>query len=314
MKYISNPELPIVKSGYLGNRIENGRFTEYVSTPKTLKDIIRWKREPNHKDPDYVLPVMQDGAFLERDDDYIVWLGHATFLIQIDGKRIITDPCLTSPPFVKRHTPLPVPIDEIKPDYILISHGHYDHLDARTLKSFSGATALVPLKMTKIIERINPFITTQEAGWYQRYNIDEGFKIYLLPALHWHKRTPWDTNKVLWGSFLIETPSRTIYFAADTAYGEHFADIGRLFEIDIALLPIGAYEPEWFMGDNHISPHDALRAFDDLRAKTMVPMHYGTFDLASEPLGKPERVIRELSDSDRMKMLVIGEVWGLDEG
>jgi len=307
MAYLNNPRLNTIIPDYPGNKLINGRFVEYASTPKSILDILRWKKEPNRKDPDYVANIVYDGDFLRRDDDYLIWLGHATFLFQIAGKRIITDPVFYAPPFTRRLSDMPIHPDSIEADYILISHGHYDHLDAATLKGLSSGMALVPLGMAPTIAKINASIETQEAGWYQKYDIDDDVRIYLLPALHWHKRTLWDTNKILWGSYIIETSDVTIYFAGDTAYGEHFAQIGELFDIDIALLPIGAYEPEWFMGDNHLSPRDAIRAMGDLGAEAMIPMHYGTFDLASEEISKPERVMRQISDQNKVRFAKIGE-------
>ncbi|MFM8588410.1 MAG: MBL fold metallo-hydrolase [Bacteroidota bacterium] len=120
-------------------------------------------------------------------------------------------------------------------------------------------------------------------------------KIYFLPARHWSKRGLFDTNQRLWGSFIIQTLNRTIYFSGDTGYGSHFKEIGSLFkDINIAIMGIGAYEPEWFMSPNHISPKDALRAASEMSAKTFIPMHYGTFDLSDEPLFEPINSLKDL--------------------
>lgn len=303
--------LHTIKEGYAGNQMNHGIFIEYTSKQKTFIDLIKWKLEKNNKVYTNHLEVLKDTKFLDQKEDYIVWLGHASFLIQIDGKRIITDPCLTAPPLTKRYTELPIHIADISPDYILISHGHYDHLDSKTLTFFDHATALIPLKMQKIIHKMNPSIKIQEAGWYQQYAIDEHFKIYFLPALHWHRRTAFDMNKVLWGSFIIQTPTKTIYFSGDTAYGEHFKSIGELFDIDIAILPIGAYEPRWFMKDNHMNTDDAKQAYIDLGAKIFLPMHFATFDLSNEALDEPEQIIRNLIEEEKLKILKIGEIWHL---
>ena len=309
----SNPELPIIKPGYPGNQMADGTFIGFRSRSKSLLDILKWKFSSNPKKEEkaneaYALKVIKRPHRPDTKEDHLCWLGHATFLIQIDGKRIITDPCLTAPPLTRRHTELPFGINQIDPHYLLISHGHYDHLDSDTIEHFDHAAALVPLKMSDLLRKINPTLTIQEAGWYQQYRIAENFEVYFLPSLHWHRRGLSDTNEVLWGSYILKTPHTTLYFAGDTAYGEHFKEIGALFDIDIAILPIGAYAPRWFMGDNHMDPQDALKAFHDLKAKTLLPMHYGTFDLTDEPMGEPEQMLRALGTKENVRFVDIGEI------
>lgn len=310
--YLSNKKLPFIKEDFLGNEVVDDEFINLKSSDKSIFEILKWKFSINPKkeqknSEEYQLKVIKNPKILESKDDYICWLGHATFLIQIDGKKIITDPCLTSPPLTKRYTELPFEIRDINPDYLLITHGHYDHLDSDTIKHFNNSTALIPLKMSPIIKGINSTVKTEEAGWFQEYDIDEKFKVYFLPSFHWHKRNLIDANKVLWGSFIIQTAKKTIYFAGDTAYAEHFKEIGTLFEIDTAILPIGAYDPSWFMGDNHMNPVEALQAFSDLRAKELIPMHFGTFDLTDEPLGEPEQIMRQVGKDKNLRFVTIGE-------
>jgi L-ascorbate metabolism protein UlaG (beta-lactamase superfamily) len=197
---------------------------------------------------------------------------------------------------------------QLKPDYLLISHGHFDHLDLKTIEKFDECIALVPLKMGRIIEKTNKNVKAQEAGWYQQYNIDENFEITFLPSHHWHKRSINDYNKILWGSFLIKTKNKTIYFAGDTGYSNHFKDIQLIFkEIDIAIMPIGAYSPRWFMKSSHINPNEALMAAKDLNANKIIPMHFGTFDLSDEPSGEPEQIFKEIGKNDNLHFLDIGE-------
>ncbi|MCP4670886.1 MAG: metal-dependent hydrolase, partial [Desulfobacula sp.] len=199
-------------------------------------------------------------------------------------------------------------LGDIKPDYLLVSHGHFDHLDTDSIKHFSGAKALIPLKMTDIIKKANPDIHCQEAGWYQQYDLNENFQITFLPAHHWHRRNSFDYNKVLWGSFLIKTKSTSIYFGGDSAYSNHFQDIGNLIGgVDIAILPIAAYAPRWFMKSSHINPEEALQAFKDLQAKRFIPMHFGTFDLSDEPMGEPAKLLSSLSGSENVTFLDIGK-------
>ncbi len=293
---------------------KDGRFLnqDEKSGAKNPLDILKWKlktspfKREKHKKSN--LRVIKSPHPPKTKEDYICWLGHASFLIQIEGKRILTDPCLYAPLFFKRYTDIPFPIDSLNPDIILISHGHYDHLDTKTLKHFKSSTILAPLKMKSILQKINRSFKIQECDWYESYNINEPFEVTFLPARHWHKRTPNDTNRVLWGSFLIKSQKDTIYFAGDTAFGEHFKEIAKIADIDYALLPIGAYEPRWFMKNNHLNPSDALKAFRDLNAKTLIPMHYGTFSLSDEPINEPPRKLKELIKDENVRFLDIGEV------
>jgi len=314
--YKSNASLKIIKKGYKGNLYENGQFQNLYGYggSKGLWDIIKWKfsRNPQQEEKDnenYKLKVHKNSEFLVEKRDYIMWLGHASFLIQINGKKILTDPCLTAPPFYKRLVELPVKIEELKPNYILVSHAHYDHLDTDSLSKFDNALALIPLNMSETINDLNPKIKTQEAGWYQQYDINETFEIFFMPSRHWHRRGAFDTNKVLWGSYIIKTKEKTIYFCGDSAYSKHFSQTALLFpSIDIALMPIGAYRPRKIMEANHMNPQESLRAGKDLKAKMIVPMHYGTFDLSDEPLGEPERVFRKIGKNENIRFLDVGEL------
>ena len=191
---------------------------------------------------------------------------------------------------------------------MLISHGHFDHLDTNSIKKFNNSMALIPLNMSGIIKDLNPTITTQEAGWYQEYNINEIFQVFFMPSRHWHRRGAFDTNKVLWGSYVIKTKEKTIYFTGDSAYSKHFSDAALFFpSIDIALMPIGAYSPRKIMKNNHMNPEESLQAAKDLKAKLIIPMHFGTFDLSDEPLGEPEKIFRKIGKEENIRFLNIGE-------
>ena len=137
-------------------------------------------------------------------------------------------------------------------------------------------------------------------------------QVTFLPARHWANRSPFDVNTSLWGGFIIERAGKCIYHGGDSGYGSHFKDIGNLFpRIDVALIGAGAYAPTWFMGPNHQDPFDALQAFHDTKAKTFIPFHYGTFDAADEPLGEPEKILRQLEAEGKIKnslnILKLGE-------
>ena len=315
--YLINKKLKTIKNGFKGNKFQNGVFENpYGKSGNTaFFDLLKWKLSPNpqkdiKENEKYSLKVIKNKNALSTAEDFIYWLGHASFLIQLDGKKILTDPCLTAPPFIKRLTELPIEIEKIKPDYLLISHGHYDHLDLKTIEKFDKCIALVPLKMGQMIESKNEKISTQEAGWYQQYDINEKFEITFLPAHHWHKRGINDYNEMLWGSFVIQTKDKTIYFAGDTGYSNHFRDIQKIFKkVDIAIMPIGAYSPGWFMKSSHINPQETLQASRELHASKVIPMHFGTFDLSDEPLGEPERLLRGTEGNENVHFLAIGEKW-----
>ncbi len=312
--YLKNSQLHTIKEDFKGNAFIDDVFENLYgrSGMTTFVDLLKWKLGANPKakikeKETYNLEVVEDASVLDKKEDYICWLGHASFLIHIDGKKIVTDPCLTNPPFIKRLTKLPFKLESIKPDYLLISHGHYDHLDSDTLKYFNDAKALTPLSMTNLVKGMNSSIKIQEAGWYQSYELEEDFEIYFLPSHHWHRRSLTDRDEALWGSFLIKMKHKTIYFAGDSGYSKHFKDIYETFgEIDIAILPIGAYEPSWFMKSSHISPSEALQAYKDLHAKAFIPMNFGTFDLTNEPLGEPEQILRKIGKKENIHFLTIG--------
>jgi L-ascorbate metabolism protein UlaG (beta-lactamase superfamily) len=318
--YLRNEKLTTIKKGHAGNPFREGRFYgEYDSgAGKSVLKIIKWKlsrnpRAEEKRTDSFALNVIQHNHLPGETGDYIMWLGHASFLIRINGRSIITDPCLTQPPLIPRHSSLPLPIDKFEADYLLISHGHYDHLDTDTLRLLpaSRTRALVPLKMGSIIKNANADIQVEEAGWYQRYTVNDDLEIFLLPAYHWHKRALFDLNAVLWGSYLIRWKDQTIYFAGDSGFSTHFAEIGKLFgKIDYAILPIGSYEPSYIMKMSHMNPQEAVRAFHDLNARVFIPMHYGTFDLTDEPLGDPVHRLRKIMEQGKVK----GDVWIPDVG
>ncbi|MBL7995046.1 MBL fold metallo-hydrolase [bacterium] len=321
--FVRNEALPTILEGYKGNPMIDGRFvnTNLSVSGAPFSSILKWFTSPNpqkeEKDNEkYSIPIHKISDLNSIKEDCVIWLGHASFLFRLGGKWLLTDPCLTSPAFQKRFTPLPIPISELFVDYLLISHGHYDHLDSTTISELpsKNMTALVPLKMGDLIRSMNKNIQVYEAGWYQEFPLlNEAFRIYFLPAQHWYLRVPWDRNKILWGSFMIEYKGKCFYFAGDTAYADHFSAITELFpSIDYCFMPIGAYKPEYVMKTNHTNPEEAVRGFHDLHGKTFLPMHYGTFDLADEPRGEPIRLLKSLESdgtiSGTLKTPEIGQV------
>ena len=292
IKFLKNPNLQTVKKGFKGVPVKKGRFvgefnSREVKISTKTKSILSFVKKFIKKEIEIEntpLPIIKDRSFLHEKDDYLIWLGHASFLIQCNGIKFLTDPCFRSMPFKKRVTPAPFHIRELgKIDYLLISHGHHDHLDLKTIKYAKNqiSKALIPLKMGRLIKRANSNIKYQEAGWYQKYDINEkDIEVFFLPAHHWHRRNFFDYNRVLWGSFLIKCKNKNIFFAGDTGYNVHFKEIKEIFEkIDIAILPIN---PPYIISGSHMTHSETIKAIKELSPKYLIPMHYGAFNLTKE--------------------------------
>ncbi len=318
--YKYNPNLKSINPEWKGNILFDNRFANgnIKDVGFSFFDILKWKFSKNdfkngRKDEDYQLKVVHDDSFLISDKDVIVWLGHASFFIRINGVTILTDPILGSLPFIKRMTKFPIDKHKLKNiDYVLLSHAHRDHFDKRSMKILAknnpNMKVLLPMELGKWFAMKG--INFQEAAWYQQYEIPHKAKITLMPAQHWSNHNGYDYNMELWGSFVIEIGDKTIFFAGDSAYGSHFKTINSYFpNIDYAMLPIAAYRPDYIMKQSHMSPWEAMDAFTDLKAKTMIPMHYGTFNLADEYFGEPEEIMRENSDRLNIKILPAGETF-----
>ncbi|RLD76922.1 MAG: hypothetical protein DRJ07_15485 [Bacteroidetes bacterium] len=318
IEYKYNTDLEIIKKGWKGNILIDDEFANNGTKDQkfTPFDILKWKMSKNpqaleKKDDNFALKVIENNDFLKSQEDMIVWLGHATFFIRIGGKTIITDPIFYDMPMVKRLAAMPCEVSDLNNiDFLLLSHGHRDHFDKKSITALHqnnpNIEALVPLKLADFFDKEK--ITNQQAGWYQKFKTGAGIEIYFMPAKHWNRRGAFDFNKTLWGSFIIKANGKTIYFAGDTAYGEHFSEINRFFgSIDYCLMPVGAYKPDYIMKESHISPNEALKAFSDLKGETFIPMHYATYDLADEPLGEPLRILQENNTKYNIKILDIGE-------
>lgn len=213
----------------------------------------------------------------------VSWIGHASFLVQIGGLNILADPVFGGATFFfPRIMPPGIKLDDIPPiDIILISHNHRDHMDAKSLfllKRFfkPNALILVPKGLKKWFDA-NGFNGVHEHTWWEYRRYKHG-RFTFLPAHHWSQRGLFDYNRSLWGSWMIEYNGFTLYFAGDTAYANHFGAIAQKFpNIDTALLPIGPCEPDDSMRESHMGPEEACLAMDELNARSMVPMHWGTF-------------------------------------
>ena len=324
--YVYNKNLPIVKKGWKGNILINNRFYNSDTPVKSpVASVLKWKLTKNpqkeaKKQDTFKLNIIPITNF-SKTDNQLIWLGHASFIIRFEGINLITDPIFFDIPTTKREVGLPCKVEAIKNiDYVLLSHDHRDHFDVKSLKKvFSNnpkIEALVPLGMKKLLQKnkLNK-ISIQEAGWYQSYNINKDIKIIFLPASHWGRRGLFDFNKTLWGGFLLIGKTKKIYFSGDTAYDETiFNKIHDEFgDIDICILPIGAYSPSFIMKQSHTTPEEAYQIFNDLHGKKFIPMHYGTYDLSDEPLGEPIKRLKKCFKNDnRLQQIDVGEVFLLD--
>jgi L-ascorbate metabolism protein UlaG (beta-lactamase superfamily) len=246
----------------------------------------------------------------------VTFIGHSTFLIRTASRVLITDPVFTTnagpfgrlgPPRVR---PPAIPLRDLpRVDLVLLSHNHYDHLQPSSLRALPDATIVTALGVGRHVpprvpptggshERAqeNPVASafrpnTRELDWWQAIDIG-GAAVTAVPAQHFSARTAWDRNATLWCGFVVQVDGVTIYFAGDTGYTPQFREIGARFpSIDIALLPIGAYEPRWFMEPMHMNPDEAVRAHVDVGARVSIGMHFGTFQLTDEGIDEPVRAL-----------------------
>lgn len=309
--YRHNKDLVTIKSRWNGNRTFRGRFLNNErNLSHGIGSILKWRLSGNPQRAEkraerWNPPVNMLHSLDEISGDALVWLGHSSFFMQLDGKRFLFDPVFGSIPFVRRESRLPVdPKIFTGIDYLLISHDHYDHLDKksvrRVLAQNPGITVVCGIGVGELIAQWGDGTADiVEAGWYQRYDADP-ISITFLPAKHWSKRGANDGGARLWGSFWISGSRRSLYYSGDTGYGRHFREVRSLCgRPDVAVIGIGAYKPRWFMQRNHISPYEALDASAELGAGLTLPMHYGTFDLSDEPLSDPPRVFaKEAGERD----------------
>jgi L-ascorbate metabolism protein UlaG (beta-lactamase superfamily) len=258
----------------------------------------------------HVLPAADAAAALSAaGPESLTWLGHASFLIRTGGLTILTDPFLSdhASPVAglgpRRFVPPGMPVDALPPvDAIVVSHNHYDHLDARTVEGISlkvggAAAAVVPAGLGPFFAS-RGYSDVRELAWSSSTLLRKSppspsssfpsVSLTCLPAIHFSGRTPLDRNATLWCSWSIVSPSLRLYFAGDTGYGPLFAGLGREHgPFDVALLPIGAYEPASIMRSVHLNPEEAVAVGRDLRASTLVAMHWGTIVLTDEPPFEP---------------------------
>jgi L-ascorbate metabolism protein UlaG (beta-lactamase superfamily) len=236
----------------------------------------------------------------------ISYVGHASFLIQTAGLNILLDPVWSkraSPSrFIgpKRVNDPGIAFADLPPiDLVLVSHGHYDHLDVRTLSRIAAAhraRVVTPLGNDVIMRNFDPAVAAEAYDWGDRIDVGAGVAVTLVASRHWSARNLSDRNLALWASFVIEAPGGRIYHVADSGYGD--GDYFRTARkhhgpFRVAILPIGAYEPRWFMGDHHMDPAEAVQALIDCDAEIALAHHHGTFQLTDEPIDAPVLALAE---------------------
>ena len=287
-------------------------------------DVLKWQLARRKKVVDYQVPhvTKNESAFLKtnRMHQTITWIGHSTFFMQKQGLNIVTDPVWAKTMgFSKRLTAPGLRIDELPDiDVVLISHAHYDHLHIPSLKQLKGKPLfIIPEGLGYLFKRhqLHNFV---ELAWYEKHIVGD-LEIHFVPAKHWTRRMLWDTNTSHWGGFVLQTASdsESIYYAGDSGYFRGFKEIGERFNIHTALMPIGAYEPDWFMHPSHVTPEEAIQAFQDVGAKIFIPMHYGAFMLADDT---PEEAIDRLQVhwekaslvDKQLSILALGETFRSD--
>jgi len=294
-------------------------------SPPILK-AIKWlmgKIFDRGEKADTELRKIEKREYYESVNSYrVFWFGHSALLVQFRSTNILVDPNLNGyagpGPFFgrKRLVDLPGSIADLPQiDVVVISHSHYDHLDKKSVIEINrrfNPVFLVPLGMDRIIKSWGVF-NVVSMDWWQ-YGELRNTRISCVPAVHFSNRGPGDRDMTLWAGWYLEDVDSgvRIYYSGDTAYGEHFKEIGeRLGPPDLAILPIGAYEPRWFMKLAHINPEEALKAFIDLKAKEFLGVHWGTFKLSDEPVDEPPVAIRKVAvekgiSGERIHILPVG--------
>jgi len=288
--------------------------------------LLRWKltasQEYSEEEKSYLPGVQADAK--ERilalpHGDFIMWVGHGTFLIRLNGEYWLVDPIFSERAVVvKRKTPPGITAEalrEIAADLkVIITHNHYDHLDRRTILDLPQNTKMfVPLGLKDYVQGMDKKDVT-EMDWWQETNVGNGITLVCLPMQHWSRRFGHSPRETLWASYLLITEKATIYLGGDTGYFIGYREIAKRYpRIDYALLPTTAYHPRWFMHYNHMNVDEALEAFRDLKARYMIPQQWGTFHLGDEPVGYSilelkKKIAERRLDASRFIIMDIGEI------
>jgi L-ascorbate metabolism protein UlaG (beta-lactamase superfamily) len=273
--------------------------------PKNPLDILRWqfgRDRQRHEWPEWAPNSYTDTPpqCVTGEKVRLSFVGHASWLIQTSGLNILIDPVwsMRASPVEwagpKRHNDPGIAFGALPPiDIVLVSHGHYDHLDIATLSKLAAKSSprvITPLGNDITMRSADSAIKAEAFDWHARVELGSGLAVTLVPTRHWTARGLFDRNKALWASFVLETPAGKIYIVCDSGYGDgrHFRRVAEAHgPLRLAILPIGAYEPRWFMKDQHMNPSDAIKALADCGAEQALAHHHGTFQLTDEAIDAP---------------------------
>ena len=287
-----------------------------MKNEKSLSEVLKWSWSREEPKKEFIKTNENINLNSLKDrEHYALWIGHSTFLINNGDLTILTDPI-----FSERASPLNFagpkrlikPVIKIKDlpevDVITISHNHYDHLDINSLrkiqKKFPNVKILVPKGDLKLLRNYN-LNNGFEFLWWEEITFDNT-KFIFTPAQHWSARGLRDRNKSLWGSWFIKNEDKNIFHAGDTGYSDDFMEIrNRLGAVDFAMIPIGAYDPQWFMSYSHVNPEEALNIAKDLDAKKSIGMHWGTFILTDEPVLEPRERLNKISNQTNINFYTV---------
>ena len=287
-----------------------------MKNEKSLSEVLKWSWSREEPKKEFIKTNENINLNSLKDrEHYALWIGHSTFLINNGDLTILTDPI-----FSERASPLKFagpkrlikPVIKIKDlpkvDVITISHNHYDHLDINSLrkiqKKFPNVKILVPKGDLKLLRNYN-LNNGFEFLWWEEIAFNNT-KFIFTPAQHWSARGLRDRNKSLWGGWFIKNEDKNIFHAGDTGYSDDFIEIrNRLGTVDFAMIPIGAYDPQWFMSYSHVNPEEALNIAKDLNAKKSIGMHWGTFILTDEPVLEPRERLNKMSNQTNINFYTV---------
>ncbi|HNX23582.1 MAG TPA: MBL fold metallo-hydrolase [Spirochaetota bacterium] len=283
---------------YAGHEKEGKYFNPWMPMPeKGFSQMLKWRFADRPGYAEYEENFLPDvkpltAGYINSNDNFITWLGHASMLIKISGTVIMVDPVFGDITFVKkRRVPSALSYDEASrisgEIIILLTHNHYDHFDKTSISCLpQGTKFIVPKGLASDITDIRD-AEVKEMDWWEEHNTGAA-NIVFLPSQHWSKRGLFDTNKSLWGSFLIDTGKKRLFVCGDTGYSPVYKEIALKYPgIDYAFMSTGASQPRWFMHYAHQNESEAIRGFRELGAAKMFPIHWGSFSLGDEPAGYP---------------------------